>query len=237
MAQSTADIGLIGLAVMGENLVLNMESHGFTVAVFNRTVAQGGRLPRRPRPRARRSSAATPSKELVAALKKPRKVMIMVKAGPGGRSGHRGGRPAARAGRHPHRRRQHALTPTPRAARRPSRRKGLLLHRHGRLRRRGRGAARARRIMPGGDPAAWPHVKPIFQAIAAKVARRHALLRLGRRRGRGPLRQDGPQRHRVRRHAAHLRVLPLLERPARPGRRRPARGLRAAGTRASSTAT
>ena len=40
MASATADIGLIGLAVMGENLVLNMESHGFTVAVFNRTVAR-----------------------------------------------------------------------------------------------------------------------------------------------------------------------------------------------------
>ena len=38
--QATADIGLIGLAVMGENLVLNMESHGFTVAVFNRTTAK-----------------------------------------------------------------------------------------------------------------------------------------------------------------------------------------------------
>ena len=41
---TTADIGLIGLAVMGENLVLNMESHGFTVAVFNRTTSQGRRL-------------------------------------------------------------------------------------------------------------------------------------------------------------------------------------------------
>ena len=48
MATGTADIGLIGLAVMGENLVLNMESHGFTVAVFNRTDVQGRRLRRRP---------------------------------------------------------------------------------------------------------------------------------------------------------------------------------------------
>ena len=46
--KATADIGLIGLAVMGENLVLNMESHGYTVAVFNRTTSQGRRLPRRP---------------------------------------------------------------------------------------------------------------------------------------------------------------------------------------------
>ena len=45
---SKADIGLVGLAVMGENLVLNMESKGFTVAVFNRTTSQGGRLHQRP---------------------------------------------------------------------------------------------------------------------------------------------------------------------------------------------
>ncbi len=49
MTTPTADIGLIGLAVMGENLVLNMESHGFTVAVFNRTTSEGGRLRQRPR--------------------------------------------------------------------------------------------------------------------------------------------------------------------------------------------
>ena len=85
---------------------------------------------------------------------------------------------------------------------------GPALRRHRRLRRRRGRAATARRIMPGGAPEAWPHVKPIFQAIAAKVDRRHALLRLGRRRRRRPLRQDGPQRHRVRRHAADLRGLP-----------------------------
>ena len=45
---ATADIGLIGLAVMGENLVLNMESRGYTVAVFNRTTSQGRRLRQRP---------------------------------------------------------------------------------------------------------------------------------------------------------------------------------------------
>ena len=73
------------------------------------------------------------------------------------------------------------------------------------------GALKGPSIMPGGDPAAWPHVKPIFQAIAAKVDGRHALLRLGRRRRRRPLRQDGPQRHRVRRHAAHLRGVPAHE--------------------------
>src|ERR1700681_2621485 len=76
-----ADIGLIGLAVMGENLVLNMESKGYPVAVFNRTVARvddflAGRA------RGKRILGCHSVKELVAALKRPRKVMIMVKAGP-----------------------------------------------------------------------------------------------------------------------------------------------------------
>ena len=76
---ATCDIGLIGLAVMGQNLALNMERNGFTVAVYNRTTAT-----------AESFVAAHPGKkfylartleELVAALKWPRKVMIMVKAG------------------------------------------------------------------------------------------------------------------------------------------------------------
>ena len=78
--EPTADIGLVGLAVMGDNLVLNMESHGFTVAVFNRTTSKvdefvGGRA-------AGKKIVGTKSPaELVAALKRPRKIMIMVKAG------------------------------------------------------------------------------------------------------------------------------------------------------------
>src|SRR6185312_247187 len=83
MAEKTrADIGLIGLAVMGQNLALNMADHGFKVAVYNRTTATmrefvkqnpstpGGLVP-----------CAT-MKEFVAAIKKPRKVTILVKAGP-----------------------------------------------------------------------------------------------------------------------------------------------------------
>src|SRR5580704_6267296 len=76
----TADIGLIGLAVMGENLVLNMESHGFTVAVFNRTTARvddflAGRA------KGKKMVGCHTVKELVASLKRPRKVMMIVKAG------------------------------------------------------------------------------------------------------------------------------------------------------------
>src|SRR4029078_9494267 len=80
MATPTADIGLIGLAVMGENLVLNMESHGYTVAVYNRTHARvddflAGRA------KGKRIIGCQAVKDIVAALKKPRKVMMMVKAG------------------------------------------------------------------------------------------------------------------------------------------------------------
>ena len=78
---SQADIGLIGLAVMGQNLILNMNDHGFTVACFNRTASKVDELRERPRPRARRSSARTRSRSSSSALKRPRKVMLMVKAG------------------------------------------------------------------------------------------------------------------------------------------------------------
>ena len=75
-----ADIGLIGLAVMGENLILNMESKGFTVACFNRTVSKvddfiNGRA------KGKNIIGCKSIEELVANLKKPRKVMLMVKAG------------------------------------------------------------------------------------------------------------------------------------------------------------
>ena len=77
---NTCDIGLIGLAVMGENLVLNMESRGFHVAVFNRTVKvveefEAGRG------KGKNFVFAKSLQEFVAALKRPRKAQIMVKAG------------------------------------------------------------------------------------------------------------------------------------------------------------
>src|SRR5215467_7980386 len=80
MATPSADIGLIGLAVMGENLVLNMESHGYTVAVYNRTTARVDEF-LAGRAKGKRIVGCQSVKDLVAALKRPRKVMIMVKAG------------------------------------------------------------------------------------------------------------------------------------------------------------
>ena len=202
---------------MGENLVLNMESHGYTVAVFNRTT-QGRRVRRRPRqgeevrrlPHARRSSSP--------ALKRPRKVMIMVKAGPPVDDVIDEVAAAARAGRHPDRRRQQPLPRhhPPHAASVEG--KGLLFI--------GTGVSGGEEgalkgpvaSCPAAIPPAWPHVKPIFQAIAAKAPDGDPVLRLGRaRERRRPLRQDGPQRHRIRRHAADLRGLPADEAPARPG--------------------
>ena len=103
--RATADIGLIGLAVMGENLVLNMESHGFTVAVFNRTTSKVDDFVNG-RGKGKKLVGCRTVADLVAALKRPRKIMIMVKAGP----------PVdavideVGAGRHPDRRRQHALS-------------------------------------------------------------------------------------------------------------------------------
>ncbi len=75
----TADIGLVGLAVMGENLVLNMESHGFTVAVFNRTTSRVDAFVEG-RAKGKKIVGTRSPQELVAALKTPRKIMIMVKA-------------------------------------------------------------------------------------------------------------------------------------------------------------
>src|SRR5215467_4084565 len=75
-----ADIGLVGLAVMGENLILNMESRGYTVAVFNRTVDKVDKF-MAGRAKGKKIVGAHTLQELVASLKAPRKVMLMVKAG------------------------------------------------------------------------------------------------------------------------------------------------------------
>jgi 6-phosphogluconate dehydrogenase len=75
-----ADIGLVGLAVMGENLVLNMESRRFTCAVYNRTVEKVEHFVNG-RGKGKNFVGAHSIEELVASLKSPRKIMLMVKAG------------------------------------------------------------------------------------------------------------------------------------------------------------
>ena len=161
-----ADIGLIGLAVMGENLVMNMESKGFTVAVYNRT---GDKVTNFVEGRAKgKNIIGTYSlEELAANLEKPRKVMMMVKAGAavdalieqllavleegdiiidGGNS--------------------HFPDTARRAAYVES--KGLLFVGCG-VSGGEEGALNGPSLMPGGSPEAWPFVKPIFQGICAKV--------------------------------------------------------------------
>ncbi len=167
MAQPSADVGLIGLAVMGENLVLNMESHGYTVAVYNRTTAKVDEFVAG-RGRGKNVVGCHDVVHLVAALKRPRKIMIMVKAGP----------PVDAV--------IDQLTPIlepgdilidggnsyfPDTTRRTKalKEKGFLFVGTG-VSGGEEGALKGPSIMPGGDPAAWESVRPIFQSIAAKVA-------------------------------------------------------------------
>jgi 6-phosphogluconate dehydrogenase len=160
------DIGLIGLAVMGENLALNIESRGYSVAVFNRTTSKvddfiAGRA------KGKNFVGCHSVKELVANLATPRKIMMMVKAGPavdelidellpllskgdilidGGNTYYQD----------TERRTQYVES------------KGLLYVGTG-VSGGEEGALKGPSIMPGGSPDAWPAVKPIFQAISAKV--------------------------------------------------------------------
>jgi 6-phosphogluconate dehydrogenase len=166
MTAASADIGLVGLAVMGENLVLNMESHGYTVAVYNRTHTRveefvAGRA------KGKRIVGCRSVKDMVAALKRPRKVMLMVKAGPAVDQVIEEVAPLLEAG--------DILidggnTHFPDTTRRTKalKARGLLYIGTG-VSGGEEGALRGPSIMPGGDPAAWPHVKPIFQSIAAKA--------------------------------------------------------------------
>ncbi|MCH9630254.1 MAG: 6-phosphogluconate dehydrogenase, decarboxylating [Chlamydiia bacterium] len=165
MTDQSADIGLIGLAVMGQNLVMNMNDNGYTVAVFNRTTskvddflagsAKGSKV-----------IGAHALEEFFRKLKRPRKVMFMVKAGKavdmlieeclpfmekgdiiidGGNS------------HFPDTERRYA----------DLKEKGILFMGTG-ISGGEEGARHGPSIMPGGNKDAWEHVKPIFQSIAAK---------------------------------------------------------------------
>ena len=161
-----ADIGLIGLAVMGENLVMNMESKGFTVAVFNRTTSKVTDFVEG-RAKGKNIIGCYSIQELKENLSVPRKVMLMVKAGqavdsmieqllavlePGdiiidGGNSH-----------------------FPDTARRTEyvESKGLLYIGTG-VSGGEEGALKGLSLMPGGSPKAWEYVKPIFQSICAHV--------------------------------------------------------------------
>lgn len=160
------DIGLIGLAVMGENLALNIESRGYRIAVYNRTTSVVDALIAG-RAAGKRFVGCHSIEQLVASLAAPRKVMLMVKAGPavdtlidqlipllspgdviidGGNT--------------------HFMDTERRTKYVES--KGLLYIGTG-VSGGEEGALKGPSLMPGGSEAAWPSLKPIFQAIAAKV--------------------------------------------------------------------
>jgi len=163
---NTADIGLIGLAVMGENLVLNMESKGFTVAVFNRTVEKVDKF-LSGRGKGKKFIGAHSIDEFVAALKKPRKVMMLVKAGQAVDDLIEQLIPVLEAGDIIIDGGNSHFPDTNRRTKQVES-KGLLYIGTG-VSGGEEGALLGPSIMPGGSKAAWPHVKPIFQAIAAKV--------------------------------------------------------------------
>ena len=164
--KTKSDIGLIGLAVMGENLVLNMESKGFTVTVYNRSAEKVDAF-LSGRGKGKNIRGTHSIEELVSSLERPRKVMLMIKAGsavdemietliphlsPGdiiidGGNTH-----------FPDTNRRTAYVES----------KGLLYIGTG-VSGGEEGALLGPSIMPGGSKKAWNSVKPVFQAIAAKV--------------------------------------------------------------------
>ena len=164
--KNRADIGLIGLGVMGRNLVLNMDEHGFTVAVYNRTAARTDAFINGPARGTGVIPASSPA-ELLSRLKKPRRVMLMIKAGravdsvidqlvplleqgdiiiDGGNSHYRDSA-----------RRIESLEA-----------RGLLFVGCG-ISGGEEGARHGPSIMPGGSARAWPHIRDIFLAIAARA--------------------------------------------------------------------
>ncbi len=166
MEQGSCDIGLIGLAVMGQNLVLNMNDHGYKVAVFNRTTSKVDEF-LADEAKGTQVVGTHSIEEMCAQLKTPRRVMIMVKAGEvvdqtieqilphlekgdividGGNS---------------------LFTDSNRRTKDLAA-KGILFIGTG-VSGGEEGARFGPSIMPGGNPEAWPHVKEIFQAISAKV--------------------------------------------------------------------
>ncbi len=161
-----ADIGLIGLAVMGENLVLNMERNGYTVAVFNRTVEKVDKFIQG-RGKGKNFIGARTLEDFIQSLERPRKVMLLVKAG----------KPVDDFIEMliPHLEEGDIIIDGGNSHFPDSIRRTKYLEDRG-LRFIGTGVSGGEEgallgpsIMPGGSPEAWPHVKDIFQSIAAKV--------------------------------------------------------------------
>ncbi|MCA9134562.1 MAG: NADP-dependent phosphogluconate dehydrogenase, partial [Planctomycetales bacterium] len=160
------DFGLIGLAVMGENLALNVESRGYRIAVYNRTTEKVDQLVNG-RAAGKKFVGCHSIAELVASLKKPRLVMTLVKAGPAVDDlieqllPHLEPGDVIIDGGNEH------YTNTERRTKYVES-KGLLYVGTG-VSGGEEGALKGPSLMPGGSPDAWPLIQPIFQAISAKV--------------------------------------------------------------------
>ncbi len=165
--EAAADIGVIGLAVMGENLILNMASKGFTVAAFNRTTSKVDDFVTG-RAKGQTILGADDLPTFVSLLKQPRKVMLMVKAGPAVDAFIEMLAPLLGRGRHHHRRRQHPLSRHG-AAREGPGREGHPVCRRGRFRRRGRRTDRAEHHAGRQSGGLAGTEDPFFRTIAAQV--------------------------------------------------------------------
>ncbi|MGE5617799.1 MAG: decarboxylating NADP(+)-dependent phosphogluconate dehydrogenase [Sphingomonadaceae bacterium] len=166
MQNESCDIGLIGLAVMGQNLALNMNDHGYRVAVFNRTVSKVDEFIANEAAGTRIVGAHSLA-ELAQSLKRPRRIMLMVKAGETVDQMIESLLPYLEEGDIVIDGGNSHFPDTDRRTRELAR-KGILYVGTG-VSGGEEGARHGPSIMPGGNPAAWPHVKEIFQAIAAKV--------------------------------------------------------------------
>ena len=165
MAKPKGDIALIGLAVMGQNIILNMNDHGFTVVAFNRTVSKVDEFLAN-EAKGTNIIGAKSLEDMISKLKTPRRVMLLVKAGPavdafidkliplmeggdiiidGGNSEYKDSNRRCR----------------------DLKSKGIYFVGSG-VSGGEEGARYGPSLMPGGAPEAWPHIKNIFQSISAK---------------------------------------------------------------------
>ncbi|TVR43526.1 MAG: decarboxylating NADP(+)-dependent phosphogluconate dehydrogenase [Planctomycetota bacterium] len=166
MTEPVADIALIGLAVMGQNLIMNMNDHGFTVCAYNRTVSKVDEFLAGPA-KGSKVVGAQSIEEMVSKLKRPRRVMMLVKAGSAVDAFIDQVLPHLEAG--------DIIIDGGNSNFPDTIRRTAALKKQG-IRFVGtgvsggeEGARHGPSIMPGGDPEAWPFVKDIFQAISAKV--------------------------------------------------------------------
>src|ERR1017187_3071585 len=166
MTDASCDIGLIGLAVMGQNLVLNMNDHGFKVAIFNRTVSKVDDF-LADEAKGTNVVGAHSIEEMTSLLKRPRRVMLMVKAGDSVDQTIEHVLPHLEAGDIIIDGGNSLFTDSNRRTKYLAE-KGILFIGTG-VSGGEEGARFGPSIMPGGNPAAWPYVKAILQSIAAKV--------------------------------------------------------------------